>query len=138
MKIQIDDSYFLRTDEPLLSPYVYAAYDFDRYDGWYFEAGVSHDFKIEQTGLTITANANIGYVQSFELYKTSPTSHHDTGFQHYQFGLIANYSINTLFNFPLRYGDWSIQGSLYYTDGLSNELLSTTEFWGGIGLMFKY
>jgi hypothetical protein len=137
-KIQIDDSYFLRTDKPILSPYIYAAYDYDRYNGWYFEAGISHDFEIADTGLTFTANAQISYVQAIELYEARPGDKHVSGFQHYQVGLIANYSINTLFNFPPRYGDWSIQGFLYYTDGLDNDLRSTTQLWGGTGIMFKY
>src|SRR5450432_2584123 len=30
-KFQLDDSYFLHTDKPLLSPYFYSAYDYDLY-----------------------------------------------------------------------------------------------------------
>src|SRR5205814_5891036 len=33
-RITLDDSYFFRTDHPLFSPYVFAAYDYDRYNGW--------------------------------------------------------------------------------------------------------
>ncbi len=67
-KITIDDSYFLRTDEPILSPYVYAAYDYDLYDGVYLEAGVEHEFIIEGTGIVLTAQAAFAFVDGHELY----------------------------------------------------------------------
>ena len=137
-KLQLDDSYFLRSDQPLLSPYVMAAYDIDLYDGWYFEAGVSHDFVIEDTGLTIKAQACVAYISQFQLYETAPLQKDVTGFQHYQLGVIGNYSLNTLLNFPPRYGEWSLQGYFYYTDGLNHKLRSSTETWGGAGIMFKY
>jgi hypothetical protein len=60
------------------------------------------------------------------------------GFQHYQIGLIGDYSLNTLLNVSKRYGEWSIEAYLYYTDGLDNDLLSTTQIWGGAGIMFRY
>src|SRR5688500_1402116 len=37
--VTLDDSVLWRTDDPVLSPYVYAAYDYDIYDGLYVEAG---------------------------------------------------------------------------------------------------
>ncbi|HVT90387.1 MAG TPA: hypothetical protein VHD56_16155 [Tepidisphaeraceae bacterium] len=137
-KIQIDDSYFLRTAKPLLSPYILAAYDYDLYNGWYFEAGVSHDFPIEDTGLTITANAHAAYVRGFELFAIDPASKDVNGFQHYQLGLIATYSLNTLFNFPTRYGSWSLQGFVYYTDKIDEDLNANTQIWGGAGIAFHY
>ncbi len=137
-QIQLDDSYFLRTDKPLLSPYIYGAYDYDKYNGWYLEAGVSHDFVVEDTGLTITAQASASYVQGLELYATRPGQKHIDGFQHYQLGLIGNYSLNTLLNVSQRYGEWSVQGFLYYTDGLDNDLRSTSQMWGGAGILFRY
>jgi hypothetical protein len=137
-KIQLDDSYFLHTDKPVLSPYIYAAYDYDNYNGWYMQAGVSHDFVIEDTGLTLTAEADVGYIRGFQLFEIRPGQKNTNGFQHYQLGLIANYSLNTLFNFPARYGEWSIQAFLYYTDGLSDDLRADTQVWGGTGILFKY
>jgi PhoPQ-activated pathogenicity-related protein len=52
--------------------------------------------------------------------------------------MIANYSLNQLFKFPTRYGDWSIEAFVYYTDGIDNKLESTTQVWGGTGVIFKY
>ncbi|HEX5244134.1 MAG TPA: hypothetical protein VFW23_12800, partial [Tepidisphaeraceae bacterium] len=62
----------------------------------------------------------------------------DTGFQHYNFGLIGSYSLNTLFNAPARYGQWSLEGYLYYSDGLANHLRADTRIWGGVGISFYY
>jgi hypothetical protein len=137
-RIELDDSYFLRTERPVFSPYIYGAYDYDRYNGWYFEAGVSHGFVIEDTGLTLTANAHASYVQGIDLFGTVPNQHDVSGFQHYQLGLIADYSLNKLLNFSARYGQWSLQGFVYYTDGLDNDLRSTTQLWGGAGIIFRY
>ena len=39
----------------------------------------------------------MAYVQGFELFATRPDQH-ISGFQHYQLGLIASYSLNTLLN----------------------------------------
>jgi hypothetical protein len=136
-KIQLDDSYFLKSDRPLLSPYLLIVYDIDLYNGWYFEAGVKHDFAIEDTGLTLTPYAHVAFVQGFELFATQPDQE-ILGFQHYQVGLIANYSLNTLLNVSTRYGNWSIIGYLNYTDGLENELRADTQVWGGMGIGFKY
>ncbi|HEY1629580.1 MAG TPA: hypothetical protein VGF52_06955, partial [Tepidisphaeraceae bacterium] len=86
-QIKIDDSYFLHTDKPLLSPYIYAAYDYDLYNGWYYEAGISHDFVIEDTGLTFTPQASVGYVEGIQQFETRPKQKDVTGFQHYQLGL---------------------------------------------------
>jgi hypothetical protein len=137
-KIEIDDSFFFRTENPIFSPYVYGAYDYDLYNGWYLEGGVKHDFVIEDTGLTLTADAHVAYVRGINLFATIPDQENVTGFQHYQFGLTGSYSLNTLFNFPKRYGDWSFEGYVYYTDGLDNDLRSETQLWGGAGIRFSY
>ncbi|HEX2973066.1 MAG TPA: hypothetical protein VHP11_12080 [Tepidisphaeraceae bacterium] len=135
-KITLDDSTLFHSDTPVLSPYIYGAYDYDLYNGWYLEAGVSHDFPIEKTGLTVTAVADVAYVAS-QGYFAGPQGD-DTGFQHYEVGLIGRYSLNELLNIPMRYGQWSVNGYLYYTDGLSDELLSDTTVWGGVGIQFTY
>jgi hypothetical protein len=138
-QIMIDDSYFLRTEKPILSPYIYAAYDLDLYNGWYFEAGVSHDFVIEDTGLTLTAEAEVAYVRGFELFDATNGANSDVnGFQHYQFGLIGTYSLNQFFHFSTRYGEWSLQGFGYYTDGIDDDLRANTQVWGGAGILFRY
>ncbi len=136
-KITLDDSYFLRTDEPILSPYVYAAYDYDLYDAAYVEVGVEHDFILEGTGIVLTAQASIAYVNGHELY-VEPNAEDDAGFQHYQLGLIGSYRLNPLLDIPNRYGDWTLKGYLFYTDGIQNDLRADTELWGGAGIGFSY
>jgi hypothetical protein len=135
--IELDDSYFLRTERPVLSPYVFAAYDIDLYDGWYIEAGVQHSFPIENLGLTLTGQACVGYVYNNSLYSTTPGGE-DTGFQHYQLGLIGEYSLNHVLNFSQRYGQWSILGYLYYTGKIDDDLRADNQLWGGAGVGFKY
>ena len=36
-RIALDDSRLWHTERPMLSPYLFTAYDFERYNGWYFE-----------------------------------------------------------------------------------------------------
>lgn len=136
-KITLDDSYFLRTDEPILSPYVYAAYDYDLYDAAYVELGVEHEFIIEGTGIVLTAQASVAYVNGHELY-VEADAEEDAGFQHYQLGLIGSYRLNPLLDIPKRYGDWTLKGYLFYTDGIENDLRADTELWGGAGIGFRY
>src|SRR3954469_12623993 len=113
-KIALDDSVLLRSDEPFLTPYIYAAYDYDIYNGWYFQAGVSHDFVIEGTGINFTAEAAIGGVLVQQAF-AGPTKK-DSGLQHYEAGLTARYNLNQVLNIPNRYGQWSIAGYLSYAD----------------------
>ncbi|MGB7160898.1 MAG: hypothetical protein WBD40_22735 [Tepidisphaeraceae bacterium] len=136
-QITVDDSYFFRTDEPILSPYIYAAYDYDLYDATYIEMGVQHDFVLEGTGIVLTAQASVAYVDGYELF-AEPGAENDSGFQHYQFGLIGSYRLNPLLNIPQRYGDWTFKGYLYYTDGIENDLRADTQVWGGAGIGFSY
>jgi hypothetical protein len=135
-KIAIDDSFFLHTERPVLTPYVYAAYDYDLNNGWYIEGGVSHDFPIEDTGITLTFYADVAYLianQHFVL-----PGGRDTGFQHYEFGVTGSYSLNLLLNIPKRYGDFALQGYLSYVDGLNERLRADTQLYGGVGIAFHY
>jgi hypothetical protein len=136
VKLALDDSVLLRSDEPFLTPYIYAAYDYDLYNGWYFQAGVSHDFAIEGTGITFTAEAAVGGVLGQQAF-AGPTGK-DTGFQHYEFGLTGRYNLNQVLNIPARFGQWSLNGYLYYADGLNNHLRADTQLWGGAGIQFSY
>jgi hypothetical protein len=133
----LDDSRIFRMEKPLLSPYIYAAYDLAKYQGVYFEVGVRHDFYIENVGVTLSPQADIAYVLRDPIFRL-PGRMTDTGFQHYDVGLIGSYSLNTLFNFPHRYGEWSIKGYLYYTDDIANHLRADTRIWGGVGISFSY
>jgi hypothetical protein len=135
-KITLDDAAIFKRDEPILSPYIYGAYDYDLYNGWYIEAGVTHDFIIEKTGITITAQAAVAYVLGNSAF-AGPTGR-DTGFQHYELGLIGRYSLNQLLNIPARYGQWTFNGYLYYTDGLSDDLRADSQIWGGAGIQWNY
>jgi len=117
-------------------PYAFAAYDYDKYNGYYIEAGVEHAFEVEGTGLTLTAQASIAYEKDILYF--SATGIRDSGPQHYQLGLIGSYSLNKAFNVPLRLGEWSLVGYLYYDDNLEHDLVGTTQLWGGGGITFHY
>ncbi|MCS7032610.1 MAG: hypothetical protein NZ561_01290, partial [Phycisphaerae bacterium] len=54
VRVEIDDSYFLSLERPLLRPYVLCAYDYDAFDGFYLEAGLRHVLQIEDTPLTLS------------------------------------------------------------------------------------
>jgi hypothetical protein len=136
-KISLDDSYFFRTDDPIFSPYIFAAYDYDLYDGLYMEAGIEHDFIIEGTGIVLTAQASLGYVNSYDRYTVAGTDD-NTGLQHYQLGLIGSYRLNPLLGIPSRYGDWTFKGYLFFTDGIENNLQADQQVWGGAGIGFSY
>jgi hypothetical protein len=136
-KITFDDSWLLRTDTPIVSPYVYAAYDYDKYNGWYVEAGLKHDFVFENTGFTLTALANIAFVMNNPYFATSPGGK-DTGLQHYEVGLIGNYSLNHLFQVSPRYGTFTLEGYLYFDDRTSSDLRADIQVWGGGGIGFHY
>jgi hypothetical protein len=134
-RITLDDAAVFRLDDPILSPYIFAAYDYDRYHGWYVEAGVKHDFVLEDTGITLTALANVAYIYKHDVFEMPEQ---DQGFQHYEFGLIGRYSLNLLLNIPQRYGRWSLNGYIFYTDGIHDDLNADTELWGGAGVEFTY
>ena len=137
--VTFDDSRLWRREKPLLAPYVYGAWDYDLYDGFYIEAGVRHQFEIEDTGITITAVADVAYVlnnaQFADLLADEPE---DSGFQHYDVGLIGSVSLNRVIGIPARYGQWTLEGHLYYTDGINTGLRADTQVWGGAAIGFSY
>jgi hypothetical protein len=138
-KVTLMDGELFRTPnaEPILSPYILAAYDYGVFNGWYFEAGIRHEFVIEGTGLTLTVDALASYSMGIELFAQTPGGE-DTGFQRWEIGLTARYSLNQLLNIPRRYGQWAISGYVRYTDNLSDELRADTQVWGGVGIEFSY
>lgn len=137
-KISFDDSLLLNTERPVLTPYVYAAYDYDRNSGWYMEAGISHDFIFEDWGLTFTPHADIAYILGYQQQFIFVNRRHDSGWQHYDVGLSAAYSLNTLFNFPKRYGEFDLKGYLVYTGAIQKNITADNVLWGGAGIEFKY
>ena len=137
-RITFDDSLLFRAERPLLSPYVYGAYDYRLNNGTYLEAGVTHDFVIEDTGVTLTVFGDIAYVNGIKQVFIF-TNTKSNGLQHYDAGLIVTYSLNRLFHFSQRYGDVNLRGYLTYTDGINRNVLhADTKVWGGVGLQFKY
>ena len=152
-KMTIDDSYFFRSDDPIFSPYILAAWDYDTYNGLYVEMGVRHDFEIEGMPLTLSPIARIAYVSGNKEFRPVPpgtpnpdpafdfgpsSSGNDSGFQHYDLGFEATYGLNELFNIPARYGKFDFKGYIFYTDGLSDNLRASTELYGGVGIGFTY
>jgi hypothetical protein len=139
MSVTLDDSRIWRTEKPIFSPYAFAAYDFDLYNGVYLEAGIKHDFELEGTGVVVTAIADVAYVTG-NPYFADPAAADpsENGFQHYDLGLVGTYSLNSLLNIPRRYGQWSLNGYVFYTDGIEDGLLADTQLWGGVGVGFRY
>jgi hypothetical protein len=136
-KITFDDSWLFQTDRPLLSPYVLGAYDYDKYDGWYFEGGLRHEWVFEGTGLTLAGVGSIGYVLDHPFF-AAEVGGDDTGVQHWQVGLEGTYSLNHLFRISTRYGTWNFEGYLYYTDTTDDALRADQQVWGGAGIRFRY
>ncbi|HZL35484.1 MAG TPA: hypothetical protein VFC78_09255 [Tepidisphaeraceae bacterium] len=136
-QITFDDSLLFHTERPMFSPYIYGAYDLDRYKGFYLEAGVTHDFPFDDWGVTISPYAKVAYVISQPHFALDPGLR-DYGLQHYELGVVGTLSLNHVFNLGGRYGDWSVEGYLRYTDGLDDRLRADTLIWGGVGLNFRY
>ncbi|HEX8325619.1 MAG TPA: hypothetical protein VF595_17075, partial [Tepidisphaeraceae bacterium] len=108
-------------------------------------------YVVDDTGLTLTASASVGYVAGYSAFIVGDNGpergvftsgradgENINGFQHYQFGLVADYSLNKLFNVSNRYGEFSVRGQLYYTDGISDNTAATTQLWGGVGIQLAY
>ncbi|MGH7213551.1 MAG: hypothetical protein ACREIT_02125 [Tepidisphaeraceae bacterium] len=138
-RIAFDDSFLWGTEKPILSPYVLGAYDYDVNDGWYLEAGVRHDVEIEDLGILLSFIGRVNYVRGMQQQFVFATpDDDDTGFQAAEVGLVGKYSLNTLFNVSRRYGEWSLNGYLFYTDQLDQDLPATDQLWGGVGIGFRY
>jgi hypothetical protein len=139
LSVTFDDSRLWRTERPVISPYAYVAYDYDLYDGLYAEMGVRHEFELEDTGIMLAAVADVAYVLNHRLFTDfNSIQQQDTGFQHYDVGLIGTYSLNKLMGIPRRYGQWTMNGYLYYTDGINTGLRADTQVWGGASIGFRY
>jgi hypothetical protein len=136
-RLEIDDSLPLKLDHPLFSPYIYGAYDFQRNNGWYFEAGLHHDFEIPDVGLKLSVKADLAYIVGFQQQFVF-IDQHDTGWQHYDVGLTASYPVTNLLNITRRYGELDLKGYFFYTGRMNNLLQSDNVLWGGAGLEFKY
>ncbi len=150
LKIALDEN-VLFGGKTVPAPYALAVYDFDLYDGIYLEAGIEYKLKFEEIGLTLNFLGNVAFVSGWESFPqdgsstfpgffTSPLTTDQTidGFQHWQVGVVGEYSLNNLLNVSSRYGEWSIRGYLYYTNSLDDKINATEQLWGGAGLTFRY
>ena len=137
LDVQFNDGALFSEDEPVFGPFVFAAYDFDEFEGFYVEAGLRREFDIPDTNFDLGVEALVAYVNDYALYSATPVNE-GSGFSHYQVGLVAEYRLNSLLNISRRYGQWSLAGYLYYTDGIDNELAATSQVWGGGGITFRY
>lgn len=137
-KITLDDGFIYHSDKPLLSPYFYGAYDYNKNNGWYFETGITHDVVLEDYGLTFTFQADMAYIMGYQQQFVFINQVHDTGFQHYDVGMDADYSINRLFNLSGRFGEFDLLGYLFYTGKINADLTANNVLWGGVGIGFKY
>lgn len=136
-RIAFDDALLWKTERGVFNPYVYGAYDYDKYRGWYFEAGVHHDIPIQDTGVTVTFFADVAYVTTYQLYATD-VGGNDSGLQHYDAGMLVRFDFNDAFKLDRRYGTWALEGQLTYTDGIENDLRADSQLWGGVALKFSY
>ncbi len=150
LKVALDEN-VLFGGQTVPAPYAMAAYDFDLYDGLYLEAGIEYKLKFEEIGLTLNFMGNVAYVSGWKsqiqtddgvlpgFFTTALTSESTIdGLQHWQVGVVGEYSLNQLFNVSSRYGDWSIRGYLFYTDSVDEEINATSQIWGGAGITFRY
>lgn len=152
LKIGLDEN-VLFGGKPLPAPYVLAAYDYDLYDGVYLEAGVKYRVPFDDWGLSLTFHGDVGFVNGYNSTvpgpggttlpgffsnQFTPTDESITGLQHWQVGVIGEYSLNKLFNVSNRYGEWSLTGYLFYTDTLDDEIAAENQVWGGAGIQFRY
>jgi hypothetical protein len=137
IKLTLDDSYFFRTPNPIISPYAYAAYDYQRNKGWYLEAGMKHDFILDDFGVILSPYADVAYVSHFP-QQFITIGQHASGFQHYDVGLVGSLSLNHLLKLSPRYGQFAIEGYFTYTGRFSNPIFANREVWGGVGLKYRY
>jgi hypothetical protein len=137
-KITLDDYLLLDADKPIVSPYVLGAFEYQKYEGWYIETGMKHDFFFEDWGLTITPEFNVGWISGLKQQFVFINTQHCTGWQHFELGVTISYSLNTLLNVSKKFGEFDVKGYGFYDDRLSADITSSNAFWGGIGLGFKY
>jgi hypothetical protein len=138
LKVTLDDSLLLNTEQPILSPYVQGAFVYQKNDGWYMEIGVQHAFSFPDLGVTITPESNVGWISGLKQQFVFVNPPHCTGWQHVEVGCTITYSLNVLLDLSKRYGEFDIKGYGFYDDKLSSLIEANNGLWGGAGLSFKY
>jgi hypothetical protein len=144
VEIHFVDGLLFGEDRRILGPFVKAVYDYDALDGFYFSAGFRRELSGDEgfaglSNLTFGWSAHVAYVEDYGGPWADPGLVGDArGFHHYQVGLFATYELNTLLNISRRYGRWSLEGFVNYTDGIDNDLRADTQIWGGGGVVLRY
>jgi hypothetical protein len=138
LKVTLDDYLLFNTEKPVISPYVLAAYEYQKNEGWYLEFGIKHDFFFEEIGLTVTPKFDVGWISGLKQQFVFINEEKNTGWQHLEVGLEITYSLNVLLNVSKRFGEFDIKGYGFYDDKLNENATAFTGTWGGIGLGFKY
>ncbi len=150
LQIALDQRSLFR-GRPVPTPYVMAAYDFDLYDGVYLEGGLKYRLPLEDLGLTFTFIGDVAYVNGYTAgvpsgggtvpgFFTNAETIDDsiTGLQHWEVGVVGEYSLNKMFGVSSRFGDWNLAGYLYYTESIENDIRASDQLWGGAGITFRY
>lgn len=135
LDVQLNDAELFGDEGVWLGPYAFVAYDYDAFEGIYAEVGIRRPLRPDAAGsFSIGYEAHVAYIDGLE----SLFGGDGEGFAHYQFGLRARYDLNELLNLSRRFGQWSLEGEVHYTDGLDDDLASETQVWGGGGIVFRY
>lgn len=137
LRADLDERALLSVEQPIVSPYVLAAYDFDANHGWYGEVGISHDFTVAGCGLTLTPVARMACTDHMRQSFVLRTAESGTGWQHWDAGLVAGYRLNTILNLPTTAGNWRVEGYLFRTQHLADATLGDSVTWGGIRLAWE-
>lgn len=131
--VRLDTTALFRSERPLPTPYGFAAYDYDRWNGLYVEAGVDWKFPVETTGLTFTFGGAAAYARQLDGFY-GPEGGADDGFPYYEVRADAVYELNQLLNIPERFGRVRALLQVRYTGAIEEELGATEQLWGGVGV----
>ena len=134
--VEFDDAELLGLERSVLKPFAFAAYDYDLYDGLYAEAGLRHTSEVGDTGLTLTLEGLVAYSGDYALL--AGEGGETSGFPFYQLGLLGRYDLNRPLGLSEQYGTLSLNGFLYYTDGIDADLRTDTQLWGGAAIGFRF
>lgn len=139
LNLTLNDGLLFGEDEPVLSPSLYAAHDYDTFNGTYVAAGVSRGFQVPDSNFSGEIYGLVAYVNDLpDLYGADPVDPEGSGLSHYQLGTRLHYDLNSLMNISRRYGRWGVEGYLNYTDGIDSDLAVAPQLWGGAGITFRY
>ena len=138
--LRFNDAQLVNEPGQIFGPYVFAAYDYDAFEGVYVEAGLDREQRVGESDLTLGLLAAVAYVDGLGGYFGDPPDGDSpgSGLHHWRVEASASYELNELLNLSRRYGRWSAGGFLAYADGIDDDLRSTTQLYGGAGLRLRY